>query len=152
MYVFYDFETLKNCFLASFKEKVTGKFYDFVIWKEKNDLLAFVEFLKQVQGEIGYNCVKFDAQVQQWIINNVNRLILLTPDEITSEIHRYASHVVELSNARKFLDFPEWKLYTFNVGAYAGQTVQFACIVCEKKFMEYCRQCKLIHNSSKARK
>jgi len=111
MYVFYDFETLKNCFLASFKEKVTGKFYDFVIWKEKNDLLAFVEFLKQVQGEIGYNCVKFDAQVQQWIINNVNRLILLTPDEITSEIHRYASHVVELSNARKFLDFPEWKLY-----------------------------------------
>ncbi len=111
MYVFYDFETLKNCFLASFKNKETGEWYDFVIYKERNDLLAFISFLKQLKGEIGYNCVKFDSQVQQWIIDNVNRLILLTSDQITSEIYAYATNVIEKSNARQFLDYPEWKLY-----------------------------------------
>lgn len=111
MYVFYDFETLKNCFLACFKEKETGKWFDFVIYKERNDLLAFVNFLKGIKGEIGYNCVKFDSQIQQWIINNFDRLLLLSPDKLCSEIHTYAITVIERSNARQYLDFPEWKLY-----------------------------------------
>jgi hypothetical protein len=111
MYVFYDKETLKNCFLSSFKVKDTNQWYDFVIYKERNDLLAYVNFLSNVRGEIGYNCVKFDAQVQQWIINNVKRLILLPTDQITYEIHQYATQVIEKSNNRQFLDFPEWKLY-----------------------------------------
>jgi hypothetical protein len=111
MYVFYDKETLKNCFLSSFKVKDTNQWYDFVIYKERNDLLAYVNFLSNVKGEIGYNCVKFDAQVQQWIIDNVKRLILLPTDQITYEIHQYATQVIEKSNNRQFLDFPEWKLY-----------------------------------------
>lgn len=110
MYVIYDFETLKNCFLACFKIRGTDEWHDFVIWKERNDLRAFLAFLDTVLGEIGYNCVNFDSQVQQWIIVNKEKLLKMTSDQVTEEIHKYASKVIQLSNDKKFLDYPEWKL------------------------------------------
>lgn len=110
MYVFYDFEVVKNCFLACFKDRETGKRHKFLVNKFSNDLVKFVEFVRQCKGQIGYNCVRYDAQIQQWILNYVDYLSQFSGRQIAEEISQYSDRVIELSNSKQFLDFPEWKL------------------------------------------
>lgn len=107
----YDFETISNCFTACFKSKSTGERRQFVIWKEINQFEEFMQFIfNEVSGEIGYNCVKFDGQIQQKLIDNYNKLKDKDSDYITKFIHDYVQYIINLQNENKWLDYPEWKL------------------------------------------
>jgi hypothetical protein len=133
MVTVYDFETLKNCYLACYKERSKpsdfdflnnndtekylkllneSKWYDFEVSEYRNDLPLLIDFLKrgEITGQIGYNCVRFDSQIQQYILKNASYLISLEALEFCRIIHEYANDVVDRSNNRKFLDFPEWKI------------------------------------------
>jgi hypothetical protein len=133
MILTYDFETLVNCFFASYKVRGNASdfdflddydiqkyynlmdnsvWYDFEISEYRNQLPQLLEFLRRtdIEGQIGYNCVKFDSQIQQWIINNASILLSLEAKEICERIVAYADDIVQRANERKFLDYPEWKI------------------------------------------
>lgn len=63
MIVCYDLETFKNLFTATFVDLKTGVASAFVIHKSRNDLDAMLEYLRGVEGLVGFNNVGFDYPV-----------------------------------------------------------------------------------------
>lgn len=110
MITIYDFETIKNCFVACYKNKDSGEKKQFVIWKHYNQFEELIEYLKTIKGQIGYNCLNFDAQIQQELINKYNYLKQLNSEELVSYIYNYSQKVIEKSNNNEWSDYPEWKL------------------------------------------
>jgi len=106
----YDIETYPNFFCAVFlngKEEKT-----FEISGRKNDLENLINFYNtdHINYAIGFNCTIFDAQVLQFLVNDFNRLNTLNSISLTTYIYEKAQMVIEKSNAKEFLPFPEWKV------------------------------------------
>lgn len=111
----YDFETLSNCFIAVYINRDTLEQKTFVIGGNKkwfqNDLVSLIEFLnKDVTHQIGYNNLKFDAQIQQFIINTSSKWLNFTGGEIANIIYNYTQTIIQKQDEKKYLDYPEWKL------------------------------------------
>jgi len=104
-----DFETLPNCFVAVFEHYKTDEVKVFTIGLLRNDLPAFLEFLKQNKkyGEmhISFNGLSFDSQITQYIIENHIMLLHLTGEEAAGKIYLKAQECIERGNKR---EFPEW--------------------------------------------
>ena len=63
-----DYETLTNCFIGVFQHyKDENIRKTFVIYKDRNDLPQFIDFLNECknknQWHISYNGLAFDAQI-----------------------------------------------------------------------------------------
>ena len=69
MIVIYDLETLKDFFLYVDVALDKDEFNVFEISKFKNDLYPLIDHLKILKGQIGFNNLNFDAQVQQFLLN-----------------------------------------------------------------------------------
>lgn len=72
----YDIETLSNCYIymdidanSENNPNITDEINVFVIHPSRNDLRKLVPYLKQLKGQIGFNCLSFDSQVNQFIIS-----------------------------------------------------------------------------------
>jgi hypothetical protein len=96
----YDLETL-DIFTATFLDKDSDYFRQFVISDDKDERYEMFKFLKEeVQALIGYNCLTFDAQILEFIYRH--------PDTCASEIRRYAEIITSGDNRRP--DVYEWNL------------------------------------------
>jgi hypothetical protein len=106
----YDLETLKNCFTAVFKDKETGQLHIFVIHNSRNDLKQLKEFIPSIGTLIGFNNVNFDAQVFQYIQNNVDEWIEKNIDgeEIANRIYEIAQLVIQS-------EFPLYKRWEIEI-------------------------------------
>lgn len=96
MYKIYDLEVLKNYFLCVSLSLEGDNFDIFEISKFKNDLKKFVEFIKELRGEIGFNNLFYDSQIQQFVLSNYKRWIRnsLEGEQIASEIYAYSQKVI----------------------------------------------------------
>lgn len=107
----YDLETLPNCFLAVFihiKDKEKNK--KFIISEYQNDTKEYITFLKQRTKDtllVSFNGLKFDAQVNTFILQNKKQLLL---KESSYVIYKYAQSVIRKSNNKEKLDYPVTKL------------------------------------------
>lgn len=112
MTVVYDIETLKECFTYSDFNIETKEVNQFVIHKDRKELLKLVNYLKLVKRQIGFNNLAFDSQVIQYILNNYWSWIELSGSQIAEIIWEYAQIVIERANNQNFVfsEFPEWKL------------------------------------------
>lgn len=118
----YDIETLANCFLYMDIDSKTdisdlnnidsSQINVFVIHYSRNDLKVFVQYLKRLKGQIGFNNLSFDSQVCQFILNNAERWIIgdYHPDEITKEIFAFAQEQINKQGVG-FPTFNERNLY-----------------------------------------
>jgi len=75
----YDYETLKNCFIAVFKNRQTKVKHIFVVHKFlKNDWYKLTKFLKEARENkdvfLGFNNLAFDSQVSEFILVNADYL------------------------------------------------------------------------------
>ena len=108
----YDIETLLNCYIYLDIDAISGEntINIFVIHYSRNDLNELISYLKQLKGQIGFNNLNFDSQVNQFIINHEYKWQHLSPDEITNEIFEF---VQELTNREGtgFAPFNEKNLY-----------------------------------------
>lgn len=117
--VTYDIETLANLYLYYDYENKTGDENVFIIHESRNDLVAFYNYIQAKGiGQVGLNNLSFDAQVDQWIIDNYHTLKHLSGEECARRIYTYAQHVINKQNSGDWLDYPEWKIKTPQVDLF----------------------------------
>ena len=68
----YDIETMQELFLIHVYDPKEDKHYDFLISQWQNNFDAFVKLMhdKLDYYWVGYNNLRFDAQVVEWVIRN----------------------------------------------------------------------------------
>lgn len=111
-----DYETIVNCTVAVFEDYESEERNVFVVSPYHNDMRAFTEFLIESRAagdwHFGFNNLAFDAQITEYILANQEMFARkdIDTDTFTNIIYQYAQSVIEKSNAKEFLDYPEFKL------------------------------------------
>jgi len=104
----YDIETLASCFTYTDYNIDTGEVSQFVLHKDRFELLGLIQHLRRCKGLIGYNNINFDYPVIHFIIKNYNKWFGLVHDnkityqEIILEIYNKAQETIAISNKGGF--------------------------------------------------
>jgi len=109
--IIYDIETLKEYFLVVCL--IPGEPYRaFKVNAEDNNLDAFINFTEKHRDYywVGYNNLRFDSQVVEWIIRNYENWHELSNLEITAKIAQKAADVIHDANYDVFPEFREHEL------------------------------------------
>jgi len=109
--IIYDIETLKEYFLVVCL--IPGETYRaFKVNAEDNSLDAFINFIEKHKDHywVGYNNLRFDSQVVEWIIRNHEYWHELSNLEITAKIHQKAADVIHDANYDVFPEYREFEL------------------------------------------
>lgn len=115
-----DIETYKYFFLYMDINPYTKEERIFQINKNKNDLYAFVKYLKEEKMDyfVGFNSLRFDAPVIQFILENFRKWHEKTNLQICEIIWRFASDLIDDLNYGLKPAYPEWKLWTKQCDLY----------------------------------
>jgi hypothetical protein len=109
--IIYDIETLKEYFLVV--ALIPQEPYRvFKVNKDENSLDAFINFTEKYKDYhwVGYNNLRFDSQVIEWVIRNHEYWHELSSLEITARIHQKASDVIDDANHDVFPEYRETDL------------------------------------------
>jgi len=109
--IIYDIETMQECFIVvCMQPGKTPK--SFTVSKWKNQLDAFVKYTDEHKDAhwVGYNNLRFDAQVVEWILRNYEHWHDLTGLEICAKIAQKAQDVIHDANYDVFPEYREWEL------------------------------------------
>lgn len=114
----YDFETYPNFFCGVFNHQ--GEEVVFEISARKNNYEDFCKFYHpdNIKFGIGFNNVRFDAQIAQYLINNQSEFSLLQGSEIVKLIYNFAQTVIEKGNNNEFLPYAEWNITVPQIDLY----------------------------------
>jgi len=106
--ILYDIETMQELFLVGLYNPHTDMYIEYEISKNKNELDAFIRFTESYSHYywVGYNNLRFDSQVVEWIIRNHEQWHELSSLEITAKIAQKAADVIHDAN---FDVFPEYR-------------------------------------------
>lgn len=106
--VIYDIETMKELFLVGIYVPKTDQYYEFEVSKFDNQLDKFVKFAETHKDHfwVGYNNLRFDSQVVEWVLRNHEHWNEHTSLEITAKIAQKAQDVIHDAN---FDVFPEYR-------------------------------------------
>ena len=104
----YDIETMQELFLVGIYDPTTELYFEFEVSKNTNELDSFVRFTEAHKEHywVGYNNLRFDSQVVEWILRNYEQWHELGALEITAKIAQKAADVIHDAN---FDVFPEYK-------------------------------------------
>jgi hypothetical protein len=104
----YDIETMQEMFLVGIYDPQTEMYFEFEVSSERNDLDAFMRFAESHTEHywVGYNNLRFDSQVLEWIFRNSQYWVDRSYLEITSIIAQKAVDVIHDAN---FDVFPEYR-------------------------------------------
>ena len=111
--IIYDIETLKEYFLViCFIPGQTDPYKTFKVNKDENSLDAFINFTEEHKDYywVGYNNLRFDSQVIEWVIRNHHYWHDLSSLEITAKIHQKATDVIDDANHDVFPEYREHEL------------------------------------------
>jgi hypothetical protein len=109
--IIYDIETLKEYFLVV--ALIPQEPYRvFKVNKDENNLDAFINFTEKYKDYhwVGYNNLRFDSQVIEWVIRNYENWHELSSLEITARINQKASDVIDDANHDVFPEYRETDL------------------------------------------
>jgi len=90
----YDIETLSNCFTYTALDKDSDELVQFVIWKNQNDIIPFLQHLTSCRGMIGFNNINFDYPVIHYVIQEREKLAQMDGDKIAKLIYKKAQSIV----------------------------------------------------------
>lgn len=108
----YDCETMQELFLVGIYDPQEDVYREFEVSKNKDELGKFVEFT-QLFGHyfwVGYNNLRFDSQVLEWILRNYETLQQLSALDICSRIAQKAADVIHDANFEVLPEYSEDKL------------------------------------------
>jgi len=105
----YDIETLKELFLVVIYNPQTDVTYEFAVSKWNNQLDPFIRFTEQHEDYywVGYNNLRFDSQVVEYIIRNYEDWQTLSGLEICAKIALKASDTIHDANYDVFPEYRE---------------------------------------------
>ena len=106
--IIYDIETLLEYFLVVVYIPGEDK-KAFKINKNENNIDAFVSFADKYKDYywVGYNNLRFDSQVIEWVLRNYDQWHELSSLEICAKIHQKAQDVIHDANFDVFPEFRE---------------------------------------------
>lgn len=111
-FLIYDIETFLSIFCVVFKYK--GRYKTFEISERKDEYESLVTFLKDGASKgwffVGFNNVRFDGQVLQWLIEAKEPFKKLTGKTKAKHIMEFAQSVIEKINNKEFPPYQESKL------------------------------------------
>lgn len=110
--LYYDLETIKGFFLASYYDAELDLFYDFSINQYQNDLPALLKFLEENQEKsfVGYNNLNFDAQIIEFILRNKDKFLTMTNKQVSFDIWQFAQDLIETLRNGGFVPYKEYNL------------------------------------------
>ena len=110
--IIYDIETMKECFVVVCYVPDSETYKTFEVSAYDNSLDAFIKFTEEYSNHywVGYNNLRFDSQVVEWIIRTHMHWYDLSSLEICSMIHQKAQDVIHDANYDVFPEFPEKSL------------------------------------------
>ena len=110
--VIYDIETMKELFLVTVYDPQQDSFKEFMVSKWDNNLDAFVKYTQDHKDYywVGYNNLRFDSQIVQWVLNNYEQWYDLDNLDITARIAQKSADVIHDANFDVFPEFREWEL------------------------------------------
>jgi hypothetical protein len=106
----YDIETMQELFLIGIYNPETKKYQEFEVSKDKNQLDAFIRFTEIYRDDVywvGYNNLRFDSQVVEWIIRNHEQWHELSSLELCAKIAQKAGDVIHDANYDVFPEYRE---------------------------------------------
>ena len=109
--IIYDIETMQECFIVvCMKPENTPK--SFTVSKWQNQLDAFAKYTEDNKDAywVGYNNLRFDAQVVEWILRNYEHWHDLTGLEICAKIAQKAQDIIHDANYDVFPEYREHEL------------------------------------------
>jgi DNA polymerase elongation subunit (family B) len=108
----YDIETLLEMFFVGVYNPQSDEYYEFEISKSKNEIDAFINFCDEHNGHywVGYNNIRFDSQVVEWIMRNYEQWHDLPALEICAKIAQKAADVIHDANYDVFPEYRENEL------------------------------------------
>lgn len=115
-----DIETYKAMFLVCVYLPHTEEKLEFRIDKHKNDLYAFVKFMREGDYEyaVTFNGLGFDSQVLQFILDNYEKWVDLSNLDIVAKIYQDAQNIIDNQNynirpkyQEKFIEFKNIDLF-----------------------------------------
>lgn len=109
-FLIYDIETLKEMFLVGIYDVQTGEYIEFEISEGINQITGFINYIDSHSDYywVGFNCLRFDGQVVEWIIRRSEFWEEKAALEISALIHQKAQDVIDDSN---YNIAPEYKDY-----------------------------------------
>lgn len=139
----FDIEALWECFYVGIYIPVEDKRYEFGVNKWENSLDGLVKFIEGHKDWYwgGYNCLKYDGQIIEWILRNYENWHELGGLEICAKISQESTDNIDNSNfglfsryreenlTLKMLDFPLiWHLLREgkNVQRVSLKAIQYA--------------------------
>ena len=104
----YDIETMKELFLVVAYIPGEGH-YQFEVSKRKNQLESFMRFMEKHHDFywVGYNNLRFDSQVVEWVLRNHQEWYELGSMEVCARIAQKAADVIHDANYEVFPEYRE---------------------------------------------
>lgn len=108
----YDIETPKEMFLLVAYDPEKRKHFEFEISRRKNQIDALMRFIEEYEDYywVGFNCIRFDSQVIEWIIRSYQKWIDNTAPEIAEMIWQKAQDVIDDANYNVYAEYKESQL------------------------------------------
>jgi hypothetical protein len=104
----YDIETMQELFLINILDPELHEQHEFMISKWDNNLEAFIKFIHKHPDYywVGYNNLRFDSQVVEWILRNYEYWHEISNLDICAKIAQKAADIIHDAN---FEVFPEYR-------------------------------------------
>jgi len=98
--VIWDIETMRECFLVGVYVPSDGEYYEFSVNKWENQLDSFIRFTEKYSEHywVGYNNLRFDSQVVEWVLRSYEQWHELPGLEIANRIAQKAQDVIHDAN------------------------------------------------------
>lgn len=108
----YDIETMQELFLMHVYNPETDEHHEFEVSKWANNLDALLKFMETHKGYyfVGYNNLRFDAQVVEWVLRNYNKWHEKENLEVAAMIAQKAQDVIHDANFEVFPEYREFEL------------------------------------------
>lgn len=137
MVVVYDIEVLSNYFLYCDLNIDTKEISSFEISVFKNDLKELLIHLGKVKGQIGYNNLRYDSQIIQWIISSKKDIQDMSSDELTSWIYEKSQDTIQKANNNEWPEFHEKDLSIKQLDLLKVWHYDNKARICALKWIQY---------------
>jgi hypothetical protein len=108
----YDIETLVEMFLVGVYDPQADMYFEFEVSNKINQLDSFLKFAEahNMHYWVGYNNIRFDSQVIEWVFRNAENWHELSTMEICEKIAQKAADVIHDANYDVFPEYREHEL------------------------------------------
>jgi hypothetical protein len=105
----YDIETMQELFLIGIYNPESKTYTEYEVSKDRNQLDGFMRFIDQHPEYywVGYNNLRFDSQVIEWILRNYEDWHELTALELAAKIAQKAADIIHDANYDVFPEYRE---------------------------------------------